>query len=126
MNTLRHGFSIGIERVADEFFLTLKAKGKLTHSDYLAITPVIDSALSQVKQPKIKALFDATELEGWELSAAWDDFKLGLKHGNQFVKIALYGNKGWQETAAKIGRWFVAGEMKFFDNETDAFAWLNE
>ncbi|GIU15306.1 MULTISPECIES: STAS/SEC14 domain-containing protein [unclassified Shewanella] len=126
MTALRHGFSIGIERMNDEFFLTLKAKGKLTHSDYLAITPVIDSALSEVKQPKIKALFDATELEGWELSAAWDDLKLGLKHGNQFVKIALYGNKGWQEIASKIGNWFIAGETRYFDNEPDALAWLHQ
>lgn len=126
MTALRHGFSIGIERMNDEFFLTLKAKGKLTHSDYLAMTPVIDSALAEVKHPQIKALFDATELEGWELSAAWDDFKLGLKHGNQFVKLALYGNKGWQEIATKIGNWFIAGEIRYFESETEALDWLKQ
>jgi hypothetical protein len=126
MEKQRHGLAIGIERTGDEFFLTLKAQGKLTHRDYETITPMIDSALSAVKDPKVKVLFDGTELEGWELRAAWDDFKLGLKHGNQFDKVAIYGNKKWQEFAAKIGTWFISGEARFFDNETDAFIWLNE
>lgn len=126
MSAQRHGLSIGIERIDDEFFLTLKATGKLTHGDYQAITPIINSALAEVNKPKINAIMDATDLEGWELGAAWDDFKLGLKHGNQFVKVALYGNKHWQKNAAKVGNWFISGEMKFFDTEHEALAWLNE
>jgi hypothetical protein len=86
---------------------------------------MINSALAGVKQAKIKALVDCIELEGWELRAAWDDLKLGLKHGNQFMKIAIIGNKRWQEVAAKIGTWLVAGEMEFFDNEETALDWLS-
>lgn len=125
MKIQRHGLSIGIERINSEFFLTLKASGKLTHKDYETIIPMIDSALAEVKNPKINALIDGTELEGWELRAAWDDFRLGLKHGNQFVKIAIYGNKGWQEMAVKIGSWFVSGEVKYFENEDTAIEWLS-
>ena len=126
MHTVRHGLSIGIERTGSDFFLTLKATGKLTHEDYETITPLIDSALGAVKQPKVKALIDGTELEGWELRAAWDDFRLGLKHGNEFEKIAIYGNKNWQEITAKIGAWFISGEVKYFENMDEALAWLNE
>ena len=77
----------------NEFFLSLKAVGKLTHKDYEIITPMIDSALDSVKDPKVKAFIDGSELEGWEVRAAWDDFKLGLKHGGEFDKIAIFGNK---------------------------------
>jgi hypothetical protein len=125
MSIKRHGLSIGIERSGSDFFLSLKAIGKLTHKDYETITPMIDSALNAVKEPQVKVLIDGTELEGWELRAAWDDFKIGLKHGNEFVKIAIYGNKHWQEIAAKVGAWFVSGEVKYFDNAEDALAWLN-
>lgn len=126
MSVTKHGLSIGIERSGSSFFLSLKAVGKLTHEDYETITPMIDSALSVVKEPKVKALIDGTEMEGWELRAAWDDFRLGLKHGNEFVKIAIYGNKDWQEIAAKIGAWFTSGEVKYFENEEEALFWLNE
>lgn len=124
MKLQRHGLSIGIERVGDLFFLSLKAQGKLTHEDYEKINPLIDSALAQVKEPKVRALIDGTELDGWEPRAAWDDLKLGLKHGNEFEKIAIFGNKNWQKVAAKLGNWFVAGEVKFFDNYDGAIDWL--
>lgn len=126
MNTIKHGLSIGIERVNDKFFLSLKAVGKLTHADYEMITPLIDAALASVKEPKVDALIDATELEGWELRAAWDDFKLGLKHHNEFNKIAIWGNKNWQEIAAKVGSWFISGEVKYFHHLTEATSWLNK
>lgn len=126
MNKQRHGLSIGIERINDEFFLTFKAIGKLTHEDYQKINPLIDSALKGVKHPDVKVLFDATELEGWELRAAWDDLKLGLKHGNEFTKVALYGNKKWEEFAMKIGSWFFSGEYKYFEDFDAAYNWLTD
>ena len=126
MNVQRHGITIGIERINSDFFLTLKLSGKLSHEDYEKITPMLDSALMEVKQPHIKALVDVTELKGWELRAAWDDFKLGLNHGTQFVKIAIYGNQNWLEMATKIGSWFVSGEAKYFVSEAAALVWLHE
>ncbi|MEQ5836362.1 STAS/SEC14 domain-containing protein [Marinobacter sp. R17] len=126
MDMKRHGLAIGIDRVGDQFFLSFKAQGKLTHEDYQTITPMIDSALAAVEKPHVKALFDATELEGWELRAAWDDFNLGLKHGNQFDKIAVFGDKRWRDHLAKIAAWFISGDLKFFHTEEEAIAWLNE
>lgn len=126
MNIVRHALSIGIERMGNNFFITLKAVGKLTHKDYQLITPMIDSALAVVNEPKVNVLIDGTELEGWEPRAAWDDFKLGLKHNNEFNKIAIYGNKNWQEIVAKVGAWFISGEIKYFDNLADATNWLSK
>ncbi len=122
----RHGLSIGIERVDCNFYLSLKAIGKLTHQDYQVITPMIDAAVKEVADAKIKALFDVTEMEGWELRAAWDDFKLGLKHGSEFEKIAIYGNKHWQEIIASIGSWFISGEVEYFEEHQQAVDWLDE
>lgn len=126
MGFKRHGLLIGIERVNENIFLSLKAQGRLTHQDYLTITPMIDSALSEVKNPKVKVFIDGTELDGWEARAAWDDFKLGLKHNNEFEKIAIYGNKKWQQMSAKVGSWFVSGEVKYFEDEGDALSWLDK
>ncbi|NOQ14839.1 MAG: STAS/SEC14 domain-containing protein [Methyloprofundus sp.] len=126
MNMTRHGLSIGIERIGNEFFLSLKAIGTLTHKDYEKINPMIDSALASINDPKVKVFIDGSELDGWELRAAWDDFKLGLKHGSEFDKIAIFGNKQWQEYAAKIGSWFVSGEVRYFEESGEALTWLHE
>jgi hypothetical protein len=122
--TNKHGLSIGITRVDDKLFMEMKATGKLTHEDYKTITPMLDSAVKGIDHPNINMLLDATELKGWELRAAWDDFKLGLKHGKEFNKIAIVGHEKWMEYAAKMGSWFIAGQSKQFDDLKEATDWL--
>jgi hypothetical protein len=124
MTTHRHGFTIGIERTQSDFFISLKAIGKLTHEDYQTITPLIDDALRGVADAKMNIFVDASEFEGWELRAAWDDFKFGVKHHNEFNKIAIFGNQKWQEFTGNIANWFVAGEVRFFKNPNTALIWL--
>jgi hypothetical protein len=124
MKQKRHGLMIGIERVGERFFISLRAVGKLTHEDYLNITPMIDKALASVETPVADVLLDATELDGWEMRAAWDDFKLGLKHGKDFHRIAIVGNRHWQELAASVGGWFISGEARYFEAMDAALDWL--
>jgi len=124
MTVERHGLSIGIERVDDKVFLALKAIGKLTHEDYQVITPMLDSALQGISAKHVNVLIDGTEMRGWEARAAWDDFRLGLRHGSAFGKIAIYGKRNWLEIVAKIGSWFISGEVKYFPDQADAIAWL--
>ncbi|AOS95794.1 hypothetical protein AUP74_00322 [Microbulbifer aggregans] len=123
--TENHGLSIGIERIGAEFFLYIKVIGKLTHEDYEIITPMLESALSAVANPRVKALVDVTELRGWELRAAWDDLKLGLRHGSEFSHIAVIGVEGWQELATKVAGWFTAAETHYFEERCNALEWLS-
>ena len=106
--------------------MTFKAIGKLTHGDYQIITPMIESALAGVEEPKIKVLFDGREMEGWEMRAAWDDFKLGVKYRGEFTRVAIIGNQNWQKLATKLGGWFVSGEVKHFVNMEAAYDWLQD
>ncbi len=124
MNTKRHGLSMGIERIQNKKFISIKAIGTLTHQDYEQIIPFIESYLKTLKDVKMDIFFDATEFEGWELAAIWDDFKFGLKHRNEFNKIAIIGNKNWQQTMTKIGQWFISGEIQFFEQTEPALTWL--
>lgn len=126
MAFIKHGLSIGIERIDNKLFLSLKALGTLTHQDYETITPMIEAALAEVKDPQVDVLLDASELEGWQLRAAWDDFKIGLKHNNKFRKIAIYGNQKWQQNIAVIGNWFISGELKYFQQAEPAIKWLQQ
>jgi hypothetical protein len=126
MEIIRHGLSIGIEREGNEFYLAMKIAGKLSHDDYEVIVPMLESALEGIKEPSIKALVDITELEGWELRAAWDDLRFGLKHGGEFSKIAIIGSKKWEEVMTKVASWFIAGDAQYFEEGDAARKWLSE
>ena len=122
----KHGITIGLERVEDEMFLSIKAVGKLTDDDYKAITPLLEKFLEGIDQPKIKALFDVREFEGWEPKAAWDDFTLGFKHGKGFEKIAMVGASGLLLFGAKVATWLLTdGEVENFETLEEAIKWLH-
>ncbi|WMS88012.1 STAS/SEC14 domain-containing protein [Pleionea litopenaei] len=124
MEILTHGLLVGIQRFNQEVFITIKATGKLTHEDYETITPLIENTLSSVEHPNVKMFFDGSEFDGWDLRAAWDDLKLGLKHNKEFSKIAILGNSRWLELGTKVSAWFVSGEAKYFTDKEQALTWL--
>jgi len=121
---IRHGFSIGIERISSGIYIGMKAYGRLTHADYQKMMPLLDAALSGIPELSVDVLLDVTEFEGWELRAAWDDLQLGLRHGAEFRKIAVFGQRDWQAWAAKVTGWFISGEARYFDDRDAALAWL--
>jgi len=124
MTIVRHGLSVGLERVGNEFFWSLRVAGKLRHEDYEIIVPMLEAAMEGVDDPHVRVFIDATQLEGWEMRAAWDDLKLGLKHGREFSKIAIVGNSQWQALGTRIASWFISGEAKYFEDEKSAMEWL--
>ncbi|MCE9677801.1 STAS/SEC14 domain-containing protein [Shewanella sp. AS1] len=120
-----HGLSIGIERWEKELFFVIKAYGRLTHEDYQYMTPLLESAIAEMKDPEILALMDLRELDGFSLHAAWDDLKLGLKHGKAFKKVAILGKGEFQQWMVRIVSWFTPGEYRFFDDKQQALSWLS-
>ncbi|MFV8462968.1 STAS/SEC14 domain-containing protein [Vibrio campbellii] len=124
MSIERHGISVGIERVSGETIIVFKAKGKLTHDDYQAMIPILKTTIKEIDSSALKMMVDITTLTGWELRAAWDDFKLGLELNSKIDKIAICGDKSWQELASKVGSWFVSGEIKSFEAHDSAIEWL--
>ena len=124
MSIERHGISVGIERVSGETIIVFKAKGKLTHDDYQAMIPILKTSIKEIDSSALKMIVDISTLTGWELRAAWDDFKLGLELNSKIDKIAICGDKSWQELASKVGSWFVSGDIKSFEDHDSAIEWL--
>lgn len=122
----RHSISLGLERIGSDFYMLLKVCGELRHADYELITPMLESAIGGIRKPVVRAVVDITELTGWELRAAWDDFRLNLEHGSAFEKIAVIGNRRWQSIAAAIGAWFVSADLKYFEDYDAAVGWLQQ
>jgi hypothetical protein len=124
MVNLTPSLTLDIEGAGREIFITLKAVGNLKHADYNAITPKIEAALLKVNNPIINLFIDGIELKGVGFKSILDDLNLGIKHNKALSKVAIYGNKTWQATAANIGNRIICGEMAYFENATAAIDWL--
>ena len=119
-----HGIGIAVKRNKKKLFIEITMLGKLTHEDYQVFVPMIDKALKMAKGLETDLLVDMKKLKGWELLAAWDDFKFGLKHRNAFDKVAIIGSKKWEEQSVAMMSHLMKGKIKFFKERKKALSWL--
>ena len=119
-----HGISIAIKRNKKRVFIEISMIGKLKHGDYQLFVPMIDKALKGTRGLEVDMLVDMRDFKGWEFLAAWDDFKFGVKHRNAFDKMAIIGNKKWEEASTAMMSHLMTGESKFFKEREKALSWL--
>jgi len=119
-----HGISIAIKRSKKRVFIEIAMIGKLKHEDYQLFVPTIDKALKSAKGLEVDMLVNMKGFKGWEFLAAWDDFKFGVKHRNAFDKMAIVGNKKWEEASTAMMSHLMTGKSKFFKEREKALSWL--
>ena len=103
-----------------------KLHGKLHDRDYESFVPAVDAAVAAEGRVRLFAQFE--DFHGWDLHAAWDDFKFGLKHYSDFERIAMVGERKWEAWITKVCKPFTKAKVRYFDQtEIDkAWSWLRE
>ena len=108
--------------------LAIRASEKLTDEDYKQIfIPRMDQLITEFG--RIRVLFTmADNFKGWEVAAMWDDANFGMKHKDQFEKIAVVGGPKWVEWASKLEGHFMDGAVKTFpaDQLQAAKDWISQ
>jgi len=103
--------------------LAVKGLGTLTDLDYQnVLIPQLDSLIKEYGKAKCLFVMDEA-FQGWELEAAWDDATFGLRHRNDFEKIAVVGGPRWVEWCAKLSAHLMSGEIKTFSTGDLEKAW---
>lgn len=106
-----------------EKVIAFRLSGTLHDDDYKKFVPAIDEA---AKTGKVRLLAQFHDFHGWDLRALWDDIKFATTHCTTFDKIALVGEKRWEEWMAKVCKPFTAARIQYFDSSAidQAWAWL--
>jgi hypothetical protein len=117
-----------IEPLPQSFGKTLgfKISGKLHDDDYKRFVPMVDDAIA--KDGKVRLLAQFEDFQGWDIRALWDDIKFSTTHCLKIERIALVGDKKWEEWMAKVCKPFTMAKIKYFDaaQSADAWSWLAE
>ena len=119
-----HGIGIRIIQTGEKEIAEIRLHGKLTHEDYQVMVPVIERAIEAAAGRELDLLVDMREFAGWTREAALDDMRFGLKIRNAFDKMAIVGNKKWEEISTKLMDHLSRGEMRFFTDYDEALAWI--
>ena len=100
--------------------------GELHDADYKEFVPAVDAAIAS--HGKVRLLAHFHDFKGWDLHALWDDIEFATTHCTKMERIALVGEKKWEEWMAKVCKPFTMAKVQYFESsEMDkAWAWLRE
>ncbi|MEZ4861781.1 MAG: STAS/SEC14 domain-containing protein [Caldilineaceae bacterium] len=97
--------------------------GRLTDEDYKNVfVPELEKAIAEWGH--ISLLLEFEDFHGWNAHALWDDFRVGVKHRNALKRIAMVGDKRWEEWMAKLAKYFTTAQVKYFEHARDHRAWI--
>jgi hypothetical protein len=118
--------SIQLTEENDGKVLVVHVSGKLIKADYERFVPEFERLVR--KHGKLRLLFDMTGFHGWDLSAAWEDFKFGVEHFADIERLAMVGEKQWQHGMATLCKPFTKAMVRYFEHAEAAEArkWLDE
>ena len=105
--------------------LKIVAGGTLTKADYEELLPQVEALLRE--RGTLRFYIELEEFSGFELGALWEDITFDRKHMDSFGKVAVVGDRRWEEWGTKFSSLFFSPEMKFFyhDKADEAWAWIN-
>jgi hypothetical protein len=116
-----------IETIQPDFPKTIgfKLSGKLHDEDYKSFVPTVETLIAEGKQ---RLFVQFEDFHGWDLHAAWDDFKFATKHYSDFDRIAMVGERRWEKWMAQVCKPFTKAKVRYFgaSQVDDAWAWLRE
>ena len=96
--------------------------GTLHDADYRIFVPALAGG------GKVRLLIVFDDFHGWDLHAAWDDFKVGMTHYADFERIAVVGDNRLEAVIATFLKPFTQATVRYFDKTgmDAARAWLRE
>jgi len=102
------------------------AEKELKDEDYQRLIPLLKEKVK--KYGMIRWYFEMRDFKGWSLSAMWQDLKFDAKNAENLEKIAMVGDKTWEENLTRLMKPFTRADVKYFplEDREQAKAWINK
>ena len=96
--------------------------GEFTLADYKEFEDVVNYHIQFEGQ--VDLLFDLRQMVGFTLDVAWEEIKFSRQHAGDFRRIAVLTEDQWLTWSTWVSQLFVNAEVRVFDDEDEARAWL--
>jgi hypothetical protein len=114
-----------IETTKDNL-IAVRLTGSLTKQDYDQLIPVLESKIKQFG--KVDLYWEMEAIDGWNLGGLWEEIKFDVTHVNSFRKVAIVGDRKWEEWIARMIRPFTTAQINYYDvrQKDEAMAWVSQ
>ena len=118
--------SVELHHEADGKVLHVRVNDKLTAADYHRFVPEFEKRI--LDHGKLRVMFEMDDFHGWETAALWEDVKFDFKHFRDIERLAMVGDKAWQEGMSFFCKPFTTAKIRYFGHhEMDrARQWITE
>lgn len=115
---------IKIEKEKTGDLVKVYASDKLNQQDYDQLIPVLEKTLESWK--KLRLYIEMEDFKGWTMTAALQDLGFDIRHAMDLSKIAVVGEKQWQEALTRLMKPFTTADVKFFSpaEKEEALQWV--
>ena len=98
----------------------------MSKADYEDFVPETERLIKQFG--KIRVLFEMQDFHGWDMGGVWEDMKFDLKHFNDIERLAVVGEKAWEQGMTLFCRPFTTATIQYFDRSRieEALIWIQE
>jgi len=94
--------------------VALACHGHVTREDYdKVLVPAVEKALQS--NDKVRLLYEiGGDFEGYDASAAWEDFKVGMEHFSRWERIAVITDIGWIKHSMQLFSFIMPGTTRVY------------
>ena len=97
--------------------------GEFTLADFKEFETVVGNYVRSAGQ--VSLLVDLRQMADFTLDVAWEEIKFSHQHLHDFSRIAVLTESQWIAWSAWFSQAFVDADLRVFNDETDARAWLD-
>jgi hypothetical protein len=113
--------SVELREEAGGKIVIIRLTGKLRREDYQRFVPEVERLIRQ--HGKLRLLVQMHDFHGWTAGALWEDLKFDLKHFRDIERLALVGDKTWEQGMAWFCKPFTSATIRYFDQKAADEAW---
>ncbi len=114
---------LSIINTEKENLIAARLSGTLNKADLEKVHPLIHQVINNGH--KVDWYLEIEEGTTYSLAGLLEDFKIDLLHFQDYGKIAVVGEKKWQEWGAKAANYLTNSDVKFYDpaDQPQALQW---
>ena len=124
MNTHTSHIAIATEPLNDGVLVEARAHGTLDGDDYDVLLPELNALLANGQ--KLRFLLILDDFHGWDVESFWRELRWDEQNRDRLERVAIIGEAAWQKWSTLLTKWFVPGNVRYFDRgeEPAAREWL--
>jgi hypothetical protein len=109
-------YTMSLESVerSNDGVVSVRVSDRLAKEDYEKFVPEMERLIKT--HGKIRVLFDMYDFHGWTGEALWEDVKFDVKHFMDIERLAMVGEKRWQQWMSSFCRPFTTAEVRYFES----------